>query len=180
MAPRIAPVRDPDPETADLLSKTLVGDGPPLNVFTTLARHPRLLKRFNVLGGFFLTRGSLPARDREIVVLRSAWRSGSEYEFGQHVLIGRRSGLTDAEIDALAKERADWPANDAALVAVADEVDRDAVVSSATWEALRASYDEQQLIEVILLAGFYRMLAGLLNTLGVERDEGVPGWPSAG
>ena len=180
MAPRIAPVRDPDRETADLLAKTLVGDGPPLNVFTTLARHPRLLKRFNVLGGFFLTRGSLPARDREIIVLRSAWRSGSEYEFGQHVLIGRRSGLTDAEIDALATERADWPAHDAALVAVADEVDRDAVVSSATWEALLASYDEQQLIEVVLLAGFYRMLAGLLNTVGVERDEGVPGWPSAG
>ena len=179
MAPRIAPVRDPDPETADILSKTLVGDGPPFNVFTTLARHPRLLKRFNVLGGFFLTRGSLPARDREIVILRSAWRSGSEYEFGQHVLIGRQAGLTDEEIAALATERATWPAHDAALVAVADEVDRDAVVSGATWEALRTSYDEQQLIEVILLAGFYRMLAGLLNTVGVERDEGVPGWPAA-
>jgi 4-carboxymuconolactone decarboxylase len=180
MAPRIAPVRDPDPETADILSKTLVGEGPPLNVFTTLARHPRLLKRFNVLGGFFLTRGSLPARDREIVILRSAWRSGSEYEFGQHVLIGRQAGLTDDEIRALATESGEWPAHEAALVAVADEVDRDAAVSDATWEALQTAYDEAQMIEVILLAGFYRMLAALLNTVGVERDDGVPGWPATG
>ena len=127
-----------------------------------------------------LGRGSLPARDREIVILRSAWGSGSEYEFGQHVIIGRRAGLTDDEIGALATEGATWPAHDAALVAVADEVHRDAVVSGATWEALATEYDEQQLIEVILLAGFYRMLAGLLNTVGVERDEGVPGWPAAG
>jgi alkylhydroperoxidase family enzyme len=180
MPPRIAPVADPDTETAEILAKTLVGDGPPLNVFTTLARHPRLLKRFNVLGGFFLTRGALPARDREIVILRSAWRSGSEYEFGQHVLIARQAGLTNAEIDALASERGAWPAHEAALVAVADEVDRQAAISDATWDALRTTYDEQQMIEVVLLAGFYRMLAGLLNTAGVERDAGVPGWPTAG
>ena len=179
-APRIKPVTDPDEETAEILAKTSPAgySGPALNVFTTLAKHPKLLKRFNLLGGFFLGRGLLPERDRELVILRSAWRSGSEYEFGQHTLIGRRLGLTDKKIRALARADSEWNGKDRVLVAVADEIDRDAVLSDATWEALLGFYDEKQAMEVILLAGFYRMLGGLLNTARVERDPDVPGWPS--
>jgi len=175
--PRIEPVRDPDPATAEVLAKTGLRDGRPLNVFATLARHPRLLKRFNVLGGLFLTRGLLPARERELVILRAAWRARSEYEFGQHTLLGRRAGLSEAEIAALAGGSADWSERDAILLAVADELDGGAVLRDETWEALLRHLDEAAAIEVIMLAGFYRMLAGFLNTVRVERDPGVPRWP---
>ena len=178
MPPRVPPVTDPDPETAELLAKTgLKRDGRPLNVFATLAHHPRLLKRFNVLGGLFLGRGLLPARDRELVILRMAWRAGSEYEFGQHTLIGRQAGLDDAEIAALAGGERAWDERERALIAAADEVDATARLSDATWDAVRRFYDVPQALELILLGGFYRMLAGMLNTVEVERDPGVPGWP---
>lgn len=175
--PRIAPLTDPDPETAEILAKAGLHDGKPLNIFATFAHHPRLLKRFLVLGGFFLGRGQLPDRDREIVILRSAWRSGSEYEFGQHTRIGHQAGLAYSEIHALAREDHGLEGDDAVLIAVADEVSANAVLTDTTWKALTAFYDTQQAIEVIMLAGFYRMLAGVLNTLEVDLEDGTPGWP---
>src|SRR5262249_38132885 len=90
--PRIAPLTDPTPEVKELLDKTKIREGPVLNIFATMAHHPRLLKRLNVLGGLFLGRGLLPARERELVILRTAWRTGCVYEFGQHTLLGRREG----------------------------------------------------------------------------------------
>ena len=177
MKPRISPVTDPEPELADLLAKTQVREGSPLNIFTTLANHPRLLKRFNVLGGFFLGRGLLPERERELVILRTAWRAGSEYEFGQHTLIGASAGLTAAEIRAIASEGGQWSDRDATLLAVADEVESSAVIDDRTWDRLKGFYSDAEVIEVIMLAGFYRMLAGFLNSTRVELDGGVPGWP---
>src|SRR5215467_9582029 len=120
--PRIAPLTDPTPEVKELLDKTKIRQGPVLNVFATMAHHPRLLKRFNVLGGLFLGRGLLPARERELVILRTAWRAGCVYEFGQHTVIGRRAGLTDAEIRRLAGGAGAWTDDDAMLVRLADEI----------------------------------------------------------
>ncbi len=176
--PRLPPVVDPSPDVAETLAKTILRDGRPFNVFATLAHHPRLLKRFNVLGGFFLGRGLLPERDRELVILRIAWRTGSIYEFGQHTVIGLAAGVSGDEIAALAGGAGDWSPRDETLIAVADEIHTNAVLTDSTWERLVSLYDPAQSIEVILLAGFYRMLAGFLNTVGVERDPGVPGWPA--
>lgn len=176
--PRIHPLTDPDPETAEILAKAGLHDGKPLNIFLTFAHHPRLLKRFLVLGGFFLGRGLLPERDREIVILRSAWRSGSEYEFGQHTRIGHLAGLSHTEIRALAVANHELEGNDAVLVTVADEIAADAVLSDATWDALLAFYEPPQALEVIMLAGFYRMLAGVLNTVQIQLEERTPGWPT--
>lgn len=176
--PRIQPLTTPDLETEEILAKAGLHDGKPLNIFSTFAHHPRLLKRFLVLGGFFLGRGLIPERDREVVILRTAWRAGSEYEFGQHARIGRAAGLTDAEVRALATESPDLTGNDAVLVRVADEIGSRAVLSDATWEDLTAFYDPRQALEVMMLAGFYRMLAGVLNTVQVELEKGTPGWPA--
>src|SRR5258708_6106846 len=176
--PRINPVANPNAETAEALSKTVLGEGPVLNVFTTLAHNLKLLKRLNVLGGYFIGRGRLSGRDREIVILRSAWRAGSGYEFGQHTLLGGGAGLSDLENLRVAKGSPQCGPSEAALIAMVDELDSKVVVSDTTWKALEQKYDNDQLLEVLLLAGFYRMLAGLLNTVGVELDEGVPGWPA--
>lgn len=179
--PRVAPVEEPDPEVAELLAKTLGDDrGVPLAIFRTMASHPRLMKRFNVLGGFFLTRGELPARERELVVLHTAWRSGCVYEWAQHVSIGGRSGLTDDEIERVARPElaGEWAAGDALLLRAADDVLDHADLSDATWASLRERWSEVQCVELVMLVGFYRMTAGFLNATGVQRDGDLPGWPA--
>jgi 4-carboxymuconolactone decarboxylase len=179
-AARIGPVTDPAPEVAATLAKTMSGaDGVPLNIFATLAHHPRLLKRFNVLGGMFLAHGELPARERELVVLRTAWRAGSEYEWGQHVVIGARAGVTEAEMQALTRPLAegDWSSGDTVLLTFADEVLDRVDVSDETWGATCRSLSRAQIIELTMLVGFYRMVAGFLNVVRVEREGDLPGWP---
>ncbi len=177
--PRIAPLTDPSPEVAEVLDKTSVRAGPPLNIFATMAHHPRLLKRFNVLGGLFLARGLLPPRERELVILRTAWRTGCEYEFGQHVLLGRREGLSDDDIRRLTGDGSTgWAPADADLVSLADEVHDNHDVSDALWERLGRRWNQAELIELVMLAGFYGMVAAFLRATRVQRDEGVPGWPA--
>jgi alkylhydroperoxidase family enzyme len=141
-----------------------------------MARHPRMMKRFNVLGGFFLGRGELPPRDRELAILHTAWRSGCEYEWAQHVLIGRDAGLSDEEIERVARG-GDWSARDAAVLRLADEVLDHADVSDPTWAELSGHYTEEQLAELVLLVGFYRMTAGFLNATGVVKEAELPSWP---
>lgn len=167
-------------DLAETLQKTIVKAGRPLNIFRTLGHHPALLKRFNVLGGAFLAGGLLPAREREIVILRVGWNCRSVYEFGQHTVMGRDAGLSEAEIAALTTVRAlhPWSADDEALIAMADELCGDDCVSDATFAALRDRWNDAELVELVALAGFYRMVSGILNALGVEPEPGLPGWPS--
>src|SRR3954451_8129806 len=127
-APRITPL----PAT---------GDERQLNIFRTLSRNRELYKGFLALGGHLLGSGRLPAREREIVILRTGMRCGSEYEFGQHTRIGRDAGLTDEEIARLAGVGADagdgdWSDDDRALVDMVDELCADDVVSEPTWRRL--------------------------------------------
>ncbi|HVM54526.1 MAG TPA: carboxymuconolactone decarboxylase family protein [Acidimicrobiales bacterium] len=148
-----------------------------LNIFKTLGKHPKVFEAFGRLGGLLLSGKGFPPRERELVILRTGWRSGSVYEWGQHVVIGRREGVTDAELRRLRTPGLDgWPEADRPLVAFADELCQTNTVTDATWAALAARFDEQQLIELTILVGFYRLVAGALNTLAVELDEGVPGW----
>ncbi|GAC1656961.1 MAG: hypothetical protein NVS9B1_13560 [Candidatus Dormibacteraceae bacterium] len=178
MAARIRPLENPEGEVAELLVKTGSGAGPPLNIFATLAHHPLLLRRFNALGGVFIQFNKVPSREREIVILRVGWRCGAVYEFGQHTRIGRQEGLTEAEILALATEgHAGWSGPDQALIAMADELCADNRVGDRTWAALAGTWSEPDLIELLLLAGFYRMASGFLNSVGVELEPGTPGWP---
>ena len=178
--PRIEPVREPDAELQEILAGALTHDGTPLNIFGVLGRHPKLLKRFNLLGGFLLNKGLVPEREREIVILRIGWNAQAEYEFGQHTVIGKRCGLTDAEIAALTQpvEDHDWSRDDRALIALADDLAADDCVTDATWALLSARWNEAELVELLVLAGFYRMVSGFLNSAGVQLDDGVPSFPA--
>lgn len=149
----------------------------PLNIFKTVGRHPKMLDGIVRLGGFLLSGVGLPSRERELVILRVGWRSDSIYEWGQHVIIGKREGVTDAEVARLRTPGLEgWDDADAALVAMADELCQTNTVSAATWDALASRFSEEQLIELLVLGGYYRMIAGILNATGVEREPGVPGW----
>lgn len=176
MAPRIAPVTEPDDEQRELLSKTLLGpDGTFLNVFATLAHLPHLLRRVNALGGYFFVKGGIEVREREIVILRTASYIGSEYEIGQHRWIGAKAGLTPEEIEASLDPKADhdWSEDDAALLHFCDELLATDTVSDATWDRLAGRYGDTQRAELLVLVGYYRMLGGVLNGLRVELDPSV-------
>ena len=94
-------------------------------------------------------------------------------------MIGRRCGLTDEEIAALtaAADRHDWTADDRALIAMADDLCADDCVSDDTWAALAARWSDAELVELLVVAGFYRLVSGFLNSAGVQLDDGVPGFP---
>ncbi|MFM8795136.1 MAG: carboxymuconolactone decarboxylase family protein [Acidimicrobiales bacterium] len=181
--PRIAPVKNPTDEVREAYLGGLAGpDGEPLNIFSTLAHNPKLLKRFTRYAGWFLNKGLLPPREREIVILRVGWNCRSEYEFGQHTVIGLREGLTPVEIAALTRDAGGhpWTGRDATLIAMCDDLCTDDCVSDGVWTALAADWNEAELVELVMLAGTYRLVSGFLNTMGVQRDAGVPGFPNYG
>ncbi|HET9543277.1 MAG TPA: hypothetical protein VFP02_09355, partial [Acidimicrobiales bacterium] len=109
-----------------------------------------------------------------------AWRTGSSYEWGQHVRIGLDSGLAEAEIEALATESADgaWSDADRLAITVTDELCTTDDLTDDTWDAALTHWGEQDLMELIFLVGNYRMLAGFLNAARVELDDGLEGFPS--
>jgi alkylhydroperoxidase family enzyme len=178
--PRVAPLPpgERSAEVNELLQATQMGDRV-LNIFSTLARHPKLLKRWLVFGSHVLAKSTLPARDRELLILRTGWNCRAEYEWGQHTLIGKAVGLGDDEIARIGSgpDAPGWDAFDAALLRAADELHRDSRIADATWAALSARYTTEQLLDLIFTVGQYTLVSMALNSLGVERDEGVPGFP---
>jgi len=174
--PRLAPTTEDewDDDTRALLDA--VGR---LNIFTTLAHHPKLLKRWMVFGGHVLSKSTLPARERELLILRTGWRCGCDYEFGQHTLIGRQVGLTDDDLVRLATDGVSgWSPDDATIVRAADELVADHVLTDATWVSLSRLFTNQQVLDVIFTVGQYSMVCMALSSLGVQRDAGVPGFPA--
>lgn len=170
--PRIAPVIEPDAEQAELLGKTLLTrSGRPLNLFATLAHNPRLLKRFNMLGGYFLRHGTLPPRERELVILRVAALTGSEYEYAQHVALGAEAGLSRKEIDATGGPLETWSGHDRLLLQFVEEMIASDGARVSTWDVLAQRFSTEQMLELALLVGFYRMLAGFLVVVGVEVED---------
>jgi alkylhydroperoxidase family enzyme len=174
MTPRIPPADDAelDDRQRELLAGAGFGDGPPLNIFRTLVRHPRLFKRWLPFGGVLLT-GSVPARERELLILRTGHNCGSDYEWHQHVRIGLEAGLTEAEIERVqaGPDAEGWDGFDAALLRAADELHRDSRIGEGTWQALAARYDDKQLVEVCMVVGQYHLVAFTLNSLGVEIER---------
>jgi alkylhydroperoxidase family enzyme len=115
------------------------------------------------------------------VILRVGWNCQSVYEFGQHTLIGQRVGLSLKEIDALTKDvsQHDWNNRDRLLIEMSDELCSDDCVSALTWDELSTHWNEAELVELVMVAGMYRLVSGFLNTMGVELDADTPGWPEA-
>lgn len=174
--PRLAPL---DPADLDDETRRSVPDGA-LNIFRTLAHHPKLLKRWLVFGSHILAKNTLPARERELVILRVGWRCRSEYEFGQHTVIAKREGISDDEVAALTRglDDHDWTPAERDLLRAVDELHDDQCISDPTWAALREVWTDQQLLDLVFTVGQYTLVSMALNTCGVQRDEGVPGFPS--
>lgn len=152
------------------------------NIFATLARHPDLFRAWLPFGGFLLGAGVLPARERELLILRTGFNCASDYEWGQHVRIAEGLGMDREEIMRVAggPEAAGLAPQDALLLSAADELHAGAKISERTWAALAESHDERALIEIAILVGHYHLVAFALNSLEVELDEGLEGLPARG
>jgi len=178
--PRLHPLEELEwsEEQKQLLTPLKMG-GRVFNVFTTLARNPKMMKDWLRFGTYTLGGSALPPWDREILILRIGWLCQSEYEFGQHAVIGQLVGLTPEEISRITEgsEAKGWTAFEAALIQAVDELHSDAFVGDATWDALAEHYDEKQLIDLIMTVGMYNLVSMALNSLGVQLDDGLSGFP---
>jgi alkylhydroperoxidase family enzyme len=161
----------------DADTRALLGADRTLNVFATLAHHPKLLKRWLVFGNHVLAKSTLPARDRELLILRTGWNCRAPYEWGQHVAIARGIGISDDEIERVAAgpDADGWSEADALLLRAADELHTEQTLSDPTYAALAARYDAQGLLDVVFTVGQYHLVSIALNTFRVERDDGVTG-----
>lgn len=146
------------------------------NVFTTLARHRGLFRRWLLFAGGLMPGGRLPRADTELVILRVAANTGCHYEWDHHARIGRRVGLTADEVERVrAGPDADgWSARQRLLLRAADQLHRERRIDDELWAALAAELDERRLIELCLLVGHYEMLAMTLLSLQVAPDPPPP------
>jgi alkylhydroperoxidase family enzyme len=163
-----------NPNLASAMSK--------LNVIRALLQNPAVTAAQSHLGGTLMASKTLNPRLRELVILRTGWRTKSEYEFCQHVGIARQLQMSDDEILGVRD-----PANcnafsevDQAVIAMADELNDSAEVSAKTWSVLERFFSAAELVELVLVSGFWRMMAGFLKTARIPLDPidpTVKGWP---
>lgn len=174
--PRLTPL--PETDWDNRTRELLQGFPRKLNIFTTLARHPGLLKRWLVFGGHVLRKNTLPARERELLILRTGWLCQSDYEFHQHTALGLSCGLTEAEVRRCTKDASAWSGNDATLIQAADQLVERKRISDETWAELQTRFNERQLIDIVFTVGQYTLASMALNTLGVQIEDGSSGFPS--
>ena len=190
--PRIAPLArehwgDPTRETlegtveavAELEGEAEPPDGAtPLNILGTIARHPSLLEPFLGFAATLALRGVLSRRHSELLALRAAWNCRSPFEWGHHVIYARTAGLSDEEIARIPDGPGDgWQEEEKLLLRAADELHAGYDLSQRTWDALRARFDDAQLVEIPFVVGTYTMLSMVANATGVPLETDLPPLP---
>jgi alkylhydroperoxidase family enzyme len=146
---------------------------PPLALFTTVARDGRLFERLR--GGSLLDKGHLTLRQREVVIGRVTALSGSEYEWGVHVaFFGKKAGLDPANLESLVNGGAGdscWSFEDGLLIRACDQLHAGSDINDALWSEMERQFGEMALIEVLMLAGFYRIVSYLTNALRLPLES---------
>jgi alkylhydroperoxidase family enzyme len=176
---RIAPLDPPyAPEIQQQFDRIMRG-APPLMLFRVMAGHARAWEKFRA--GSLLDRGPLSLREREIVIDRTCARNACEYEWGVHVAtFAQAAELTEAQIRATVRGAADdccWSAAEQAMIAAVDALHDRATLSDAEFKALSAHYDDDRILEIMLLCGFYRTVAYLTNALALPLEEKAARFP---
>ena len=161
-------------EDAETAARNRIG-GRDLNIFRVMMNHPKLTRRWTVFAGHVLQKQTLPARDRELLILRIGWLNQAAYEWQQHVRIALRSGISAAEIERVKEgPGAGWNAQEAALLQAADDLFENSVVSDATWAALATLYSTEQMMDAVFTVGQYNLVSWALNSFGVPLEDDVP------
>ncbi|WP_214415862.1 carboxymuconolactone decarboxylase family protein [Sphaerisporangium fuscum] len=183
--PRIEPLNPPYPASIDQALRRWMPPGvsyEPLTLFRVLHRNHELASRMFALGAGLLGHGLLPAADRELVITRVTARAGCRYEWGVHAAtLARQAGLSLERLRATAAPGIDgsWPPRHAALLHAVDELHETARLSQPVWDALRMHYQDEQLLEFLVLAGWYRTIGYLANGLLLEEEPWAVPFPEA-
>ncbi len=173
----IEPLEPPyDAATAEQLDRLMGSSSrPPLKLFRTLAKHLPMARAWGTLGAHNLSRGALAVRDRELIILRTCYLSGCEYEWGVHATVySKAAELNQEQYLATARptpECSTWSAHDRDVLAFAEALHAKARLTAGLRDRLAAEWDEAQFLEACEVAGFYHGVAYMANVAGVELEE---------
>jgi alkylhydroperoxidase family enzyme len=179
-SPRIAPAQPPLAQEVQARFDALMPRGvEPLLLFRVLARDQRLLQRF--MDGGLLDKGHLTLRQREIVIDRVTAQCGAEYEWGVHIVFfAERTAISQAQQRSLIHGGAEdpcWSAEDRLLLRFCDALHETCTIDDALWGELRAAFTEEAMLELLLLAGFYRTVSYLANALDLPLEAYAARFP---
>ena len=187
MKARITPLDPPfDPVVAELLRSMMPTGVPPIALFRTFARNTAMADAMRRWGSHELSRDlAVGLREREIVIDRTCARCGCEYEWGVHVaFFSERAGLTEAQIDSVTHGSADDPCwespRERVLIRLVDELHESSDVSDALWSDLRRDYDEAQILDLLMLCGWYHAISYTARAARVPLEDGAPRFASVG
>jgi len=159
------------PEDNRWLFERMEKRGGLLNIFRALSHSPEAMRRFMKFGSYFLEEGKLDPALRELAILRAGAVCRSPYEFSQHIAFGRRAGLTDAQIRGCVSPTMQlFDPKQMAVLQYAGALSADARVPDATFEAAAAHLNEEEMVELTMVIGFYNMVSRTLNALEVDID----------
>ncbi len=179
--PRIDPVEPPYAADVQADFDTLMRGAPPLLLFRTVARNPRVLQR--MMAGGLLDRGSIPLRARELMILRTCVRCGAEYEWGVHVAaFGAKAQWTPEQLQSSVHGDAGggcWTDEDRLVLRLADELHTTNSVGERLWQQASAHFAAAQLVELVMLAGLYHAVSFMVNACGVQHESFAPRFPPA-
>jgi alkylhydroperoxidase family enzyme len=180
-SPRIEPLDEPYAPDVQAAFDTIMRGSPPLLLFRTVARNPRVLQR--MMAGGLLDRGSISLRCRELMILRTCARCGAEYEWGVHVTtFGAKAQLTAEQTCSTVRGSAGdecWSAEDRLVLRLADQLHDTSTCGEPLWQELATHFAEDQLIELIMLAGLYHAVSYLVNALAVQAESSAARFPGA-
>lgn len=153
------------------ISGRVTGTGP-TNLFLTLGRNRKLFRGWLRFAGRLMPGGTLPRRETELVILRVAHLRGCAYEFEHHVTLGRRAGVTQADVAKVIEgpRAGGWSARERVLLTAVDQLHHHRDLDDPIWAAVRRELSEPQTIELVLLVGHYEMLATAIGTLRIQPD----------
>jgi alkylhydroperoxidase family enzyme len=178
MSARILPATPPYPERV----KELLDQRKSLTLFNTLARNERLLRKF-FSGSLLDPASNVSLRNREILIDRITALSGSEYEWGVHVAIfGQDAGFTEEQIVSTAHGNASdpcWNAEESALIAACDQLHETCNIDDSTWDRLKEHFSNDAILEILMLAGRYRVVSYLTNAVRMPLETWQRRFPSA-
>jgi len=164
------------PTSRDFVLKNWNGDDPRgTNGLGVMLNHAALAKAFLTFNNHVSIKSTVSKRVRELVILRTSWLRRAEYEYIQHVELGKRAGLTDEEIERIGygPDAPGWDPIDAALLRATDELIADACIKNDTWAVLSQHFDTQQMMDILYAVGCYEVAAMVFKTFGVQLDPGV-------
>lgn len=182
MTPRIPPLEPPyEPELARTLERMMPPGVEPLKLFRTVAHNENVLDKFRSIGTYVLNFGRLDPAEREVLIHRTCARCGCEYEWGVHAAVFAPTvGLSEEQLRSTVHGDAEdgcWSERQSLLIRLADELHDTATISQDLWDEIASNWDQEQLVELMAVAGFYHLVSYMANGAGVEAESAARRFP---